>query len=125
MKSSLTQLTKEIASDRQLVTAIVVVIVTSVIFSIYVAINLHPSELQVVTHYSAFGTTNFYRDKWFYLVGFIIFGIINALVYGALACKLFLHKGRELAVPFAWLGVLVILVATSIVYQILKVAALS
>lgn len=125
MKSSLTELTKETVADRQLMTALVAVIITSIIFSVYVAVNLHPSELQVVTHYSAFGTTNFYRDKWFYLVGFVIFGIVNALAYSALACKLFLHKGREFAVSFAWLGVLVILVATSIVYQILKVAALS
>ena len=125
MKSSFTQLTKDIVSDRQFITALAAVVVTSLIFSIYVAINLHPSELQVVTHYSAFGTTNFYRDKWFYLVGFIIFGIVNVLAYSALACKIFLHKGRELAVPFAWLGVLVAIVATSIVYQVLKVAALS
>lgn len=125
MKSSFTQLTKDIAADRHFIVALASVAILSVIFSVYVAVNLHPSELQVVTHYSAFGTTNFYRDKWFYLVGFIVFGLINILAYGALACKLFVHKGRELAISFAWLGVLVVLVAISVVYQVLKVAALS
>jgi uncharacterized protein with PQ loop repeat len=125
MKSSLTQLAKDILSDRQLVIALSMLILISLIFCVYVIFNIHPSELQIVTHYSAFGTTNFYRDKWYYLIGFVAFGILNALVYGALACKIFVHKGRELAIPFAWLGVITIAIAVAVLSQVLKVAALS
>lgn len=125
MKTTITNTIKQIITDRHLMVALAVLAVTSVIFSIYVAFNLEPSELQVVTHYSSFGETNFYRDKWYYLIGFIIFGIMNAIVYGVLACKIFVHKGRELAIPFAWLGVITILIAAAIVHQVLKVASLS
>lgn len=125
MKSSITQLAKDISADRPFVIALISLVVISLVFCIYVIVNLHPSELQVVTHYSAFGTTNFYRDKWFYLIGFVGFGLLNLLVYGALACKIFIHKGRTLAIPFALLGVLVMIIAIATLYQILKVAALS
>ena len=125
MKTSITQIAKEIATDRAFAVALISLVVVSFVFCIYVAANLRPSELQVVTHYSAFGTTNFYRDKWYYLIGFVAFGLLNLAMYGALACKIFIHKGRTLAIPFAWLGVLVMVIAMAILYQILKVAALS
>lgn len=125
MKSTVIHVSKAILSDRPFLLALVALVLVSLIFCIYVTVNLHPSELQVVTHYSAFGTTNFYRDKWFYLAGFVVFGLLNALTYGALACKIFVQKGRALAVPFAWLGVVIVTVAAAIVYQLLKIAALS
>lgn len=125
MKSTIIHVSKAILSDRPFLLALVALVLASLIFCIYATANLHPSELQVVTHYSAFGTTNFYRDKWYYLAGFVVFGLLNALVYTALACKIFVQKGRALAVPFAWLGVVIVTVATAIVYQLLKIAALS
>jgi hypothetical protein len=125
MKLSFTQLAKDIAADRHFMVVLLVLGVVSLLFSGYVAFNLHPSELQIVTHYSAFGTTNFYRDKWYYFGSFIIFGLLNVIIYGALACKLFIQKGRALAIPFAWLGVLAIVIASTILAQILKIAALS
>lgn len=125
MKSSITQLIKEISSDRQFIVVLVVLAIVGLLFSGYVGINLHASELQVVTHYTAFGSTNFYRDKWYYLIGFIAFGILSAVTYAALACKIYRHKGRALAIPFAWLGVITLLIATATIYQVLKVAALS
>ncbi len=125
MKSSITQLFKEISSDRQFIIVLILLGFSGLIFSVYVALNLHPSELQVVTHYTAFGSTNFYRDKWYYFIGFVVFGILNAILYGALACKIYRHKGRELAIPFAWLGIVTIIIALATMYQVLKVAALS
>lgn len=125
MKLTFNQLIKDITSDRHFMVVLACLVTISIIFCIYITVSLRPSELQVVTHYSAFGTTNFYRDKWFYLVGFVVFGLVNAIVYGALACKIFMHKGRALAIPFAWMGVVVMFVAISVLYQVLKVASLT
>lgn len=125
MKSSIIHLIKDISSDRRFIVALFFLSLSSLLFCIYVALNIHPSELQVVTHYTAFGSTNFYRDKWYYLIGFIIFGILTAVIYVALACKIYRNKGRELAIPFTWLGVIMIILATATVYQVLKVAALA
>lgn len=125
MKSSIVQFFKEISSDRQFMTVLVLLGFLGLVFSIFVAFNLRPSDLQVVTHYTAFGSTNFYRDKWYYLIGFVVFGLASVLLHGALACKLYRYKGRELAIPFVWLGIVMIILAAATVYQVLKVAALA
>ena len=113
MKTTVINVSKQILADRPFLLALIALVFFSLAFCLYVTVSLHPSELQVVTHYSAFGTTNFYRDKWFYLAGFIVFGFLNMLIYGALA------------IPFAWLGVVIIAVAGAVIYQLLKIAALS
>lgn len=125
MKSSITHIAKLIAPDRRFIVALIALVVAGIIFCLYTAINIQPSDLQVVTHYTAFGSTNFYRDKWYYLIGFIVFGLLTVILYVALACKLYLLKGRELAIPFAWLGVIILILAGATVYQVLQVAALS
>ncbi len=125
MKVSITQLIKELSSDRRFIVALIFLVLSGLVYCVYVALNIHPGETQVVTHYTAFGQTNFYRDKWYYLISFVAFGVISVAAYAALACKLYKHKGRELAIPFTWLGVVTIVIATATVSQILKVAALS
>ena len=125
MKSSINQLVKDISADRQFIVALIILGLAGLVLSVYIGLNLRPSELQVVTHYTAFGSTNFYRDKWYYLIGFVISGVLTSVIYGALACKIYRHKGRALAVPFAWLGVVVIIFSMATIYQVLKVASLS
>lgn len=126
MKSTLMTLGKSLLADRQLLSLLLFVVLFSLAFCIYVSLNVHPTELPVVTHYSSYGTTHFYRDnKWYYLLSFVVFGLINAVLYVAITCKIFIHKGRALALPFAWTGVVVVVLAFAVVYQVLKIAALS
>lgn len=103
----------------------VALILVSLIYCAYVALSLHPSEVQVVTHYTAFGPVHFYRDKWYYLFGFVLFGLLHAVLYVVLAARILMHKGRELAIPFLWLGLVVVAITTATIHQLLKVASLS
>lgn len=125
MKLHLTPHIKAILSDRHLVVVLAALGLLTIIYCVYVSVTLRPSDLQVVTHYTAFGSTNFYRDKWYYLINFVAFGGISYLTYVALAGKIFIQKGRGLAIPFAWLGVVVLFIAFTFAYQVLKIAALS
>lgn len=125
MKISLIPHIKAVLGDRYLVFVLSLLILLTIIFCIYVALSLNPSELQVVTHYTTFGSTNFYRDKWYYLINFILFGVVSLAGYIVLTGKIFVQKGRELAIPFAWLGIIVMFVAMAVAYQVLKIAALS
>jgi hypothetical protein len=92
---------------------------------LYIGLTVHPSELQVVVHYTSFGSTNFYRDKWYYLLTFAIFVVFVAVVHTGLTYRLLQTKGRQLAVAFTWLGILMLLIATALFYQVLKIASLS
>jgi hypothetical protein len=91
----------------------------------YLAFMIHASELQIVVHYTSFGTTNFYRDKWYYLLSFVGFIFVAAIVHGVITYKLLEKKGRELAISFVWLSILLVLIALALFYQVLKIASLS
>ena len=124
MKNIALQSIKNILSDRLLVGLIVAVITGAVAYSIFVIFSLQPSDLQVAVHYTAFGETNFYRDKWYYLLSFIGFGAVIAFVHTALIVKLFSQGNRQLAIAFAGLSLLILFIATIITLSILKIAFL-
>ena len=92
---------------------------------LYLGFSIQPGELQVVVHYTSFGTTNFYRDKWYYLLSFSAFAIIMAVMHIALTYKVLIQKGHDMAVAFAWLGVILLVITASIAYQVLKIASLT
>lgn len=125
MKISVTEFMKHILVDRYFLSMLVAILLAGIGYSIYVAVSLHPSEVQVVTQYTAFGPAHFYREKWFYLIGFALFGFLHAALYVLIASRIFAHKGRDLAIPFLWLGLVMIVIATATIHQVLKVAALS
>lgn len=125
MKSNSISHIKAILADRHIAVVLFVLAIMTLVFCVYVGITLQPSDLQVVTHYTSFGSTNFYRGKWYYLITFIAFGGLSLLMYIVLTGKIFLEKGRGLALPFAWLGLLVLFIAFAVAYQVLKIAALS
>lgn len=92
---------------------------------IYFGLNIHPSELQVVNHYTSFGTTNFYRDRWYYLIGFVLFVIVMAVTQVALSYRILVQKGHDLAIAFAWLGVVLVVITAAISYQVFNIASLT
>lgn len=92
---------------------------------LYIGFTIQPSELQVVVHYTSFGNTNFYRDKWYYLFGFGIYVLLVAASHIILTYKLLQVKGRPLAISFVWLGMLTVFISAALFYQVLKIASLS
>ena len=125
MKQRIISSASQLLQDRSLTVLISVFLVGCIILLIYMAAVIRPSELQVVVHYSSFGATNFYRDKWYYLLTFSAFVILLALTHIFIAYRLLVAKGREFAIAFIWLGIIVLVVAAALFYQILKVASLS
>lgn len=116
---------KQVTADRTLTVAITVLLLVTLAYIIYVALAISPSELQVVSRYTAYGITNFYRDQWYYLFVFIGFGLLTLVLNTILAVKLLRVKGRMFAVAFVWLSVLIMIIAFQVARSILKLAALS
>jgi hypothetical protein len=93
----------------------------SVVAAIVIGLSIHSSELQLVSHYSAFGITHLYRDQWFYLSVFVVFEIVVAILHSIISIKLLIAKGRSLAVLFAWSGVGVVLLGWITAVAVLNV----
>ncbi len=91
------------------------------IVAIIIALKIHPSEMQLVSHYSAFGITHLYRDQWFYLYVFVLFPLVVAALHAAISVKLLIVKGHSLAVMFAWFGITIILLGSATASAVINV----
>jgi len=96
---------KRLVADRYLLWTSVFALLLALIFAIIIALSIHPSELQLVSHYSAFGVTHLYRDQWFYLLVFVAFQMVVVVLHTVISIKLLIVKGRSLAIMFAWYGI--------------------
>jgi hypothetical protein len=124
MKKNITTSIKSILDDRFMAVMIIILLGVCLAYCAYVGLSLRPSDLQVAVHYTAFGETSFYRDKWYYLITFIAFGILIAVIHSILIVKLYLQGRRQIALLFAWLSLLIVAIAWLITWAVLKVAFL-
>jgi len=122
MKSIVVTSLKQILADRAVVALIVLFILMSLAYCIYVGVSLRPSDLQVAVHYTAYGETNFYREKWYYLISFVLFGIIVVATHTALIVKLFVQERRQIAILFAWLSIFLVVIAWFLTRAVLGIA---
>lgn len=105
MKTIIIESLKKLIADRYLLILLSAMILLSIILSIIIGFSIHPSELQLVSHYSAYGIMHLYRDQWFYLITFTVFGPIVAILHSIIAIKMLVIRDRSLALVYAWLGI--------------------
>lgn len=108
-------------THRQLLTLSIALVVLSLAFALYVALSVQPSELQLVSHCSAFGVTHLYRDQWFYLFSFGVFGLLAAALHVFLSAKILMIKGPSLAALFLWAGIAVVILAWASAYPVINI----
>lgn len=124
MKTNFITALKLILADRLVTTLIILFVLACAAYCIYVGAALRPSDLQVAVRYSAFGATGFYREKWWYLLSFIMFGLILGVIHSILIIKLYVQERRQMAILFAWFSFFLLLIAWIITHSVLKVAFL-
>lgn len=123
MKETIITTAKRILADRPVALGIGAFLIGCIIYCIYVASSLQPSDLQVAVHYTAFGMTNFYREKWYYLLSFVLFGVIMAVVHTLVIVKVYTQDRRQLAVFLLGLSFLTLFIAWMITGAVLRIAA--
>lgn len=112
---------KELLSNRPLTLLAGATLLLAIAFIIYIIVSVHPSEVPLVTHYTAFGVTHIYRDQWFYLLSFAGFALVSAIVHIALTIKMYEQKGYHMALLVAWTGIGVLLFTWVIAATIINV----
>jgi len=121
MKIIIKESLKQLITDRYLLILLLAMLLLAFILATIIGLSIHPSELQLVSHYSTFGVTHFYRDQWFYLFVFVAFEIIVAVLHTIIAIKLLIVKGHSLAIMFAWFGIGTILLGWVTTLAVLNV----
>lgn len=103
---------------------VIMVVVSLLLFSFYVLLSIDRVDIQVVTRYSAFGEAHFYKNTWWYLYGFVAFGVIAGLSHAAIMTKLRAHDRRDLGLMFGWLSLIIVLIAFAYAREVLRMAFL-
>ena len=112
---------KALFTNRYLTVLSIITIVLSLSFVIYIIFAVRPSELQLVTHYTAYGVTHLYRSQWYYLLTFGGLAALVAFLHISISIKIYLAKGHPLAIMFAWMGIGVLIFAWVTAYSIINV----
>lgn len=112
---------KKLIDDRYLLVLSIFTFVLAIVFIVIVLMSIKPSELQLVSHYSAFGVTHLYRDQWFYLYVFAAFQIITMLFHILISVKLLVIKGHSFAISFLWLGLGIMTIGLIIALSVINV----
>lgn len=124
MKTNLLNAIKLVLADRLVTVLTILMILAAVLYCVYVGLSLQTSDVQVAVHYTAFGGTNFYRDKWYYLISFIVFGVSVAFIHTALVLKFYALERRQLAIFFVGLSFLMLVIAWAMTRAVLGIAFL-
>ena len=110
-KDAVQQALRQVLGNRPLVLLIILMTIVGFIYSIAVAINIHPSDVTVYTRYTAFGEAHFYKNHWQYLITFVLFGPLVVIGHTALMVKLFAIERRQTALLVGWVGIAILVVA--------------
>ncbi len=110
-KDTVQQALRQVLGNRPLVLLIILMTIVGFIYSIAVAINIHPSDVTVYTRYTAFGEAHFYKNHWQYLITFVLFGPLVVIGHIALMVKLFAIERRQTALLVGWVGIAILVVA--------------
>ncbi len=125
MKTRVTSALQQLLADRALLFMAVWIVILTIFYALYVGFSLSPTELQVATRFTSFGETQLYRNKWYYLISFIIVAVLIAVAHIGLMVKLKARGIRPMALAFGWLTVLLIVTLFVVTGRVLSSAFLS
>lgn len=87
-------------------------------------LSIRQSDVQIPMRYSGYGFTNIYRDKWYGLWSFALFGLIVGATNGYLAVNLHASR-RGLAIGFIALSLFIVVMALIVANAVFHLAAFS
>lgn len=124
MKQRLLPLAKQVFADRWMVGLLLANLVATLVVLLLIGVSIEPKETQVVTQYSSFGITGFYRNYWYTLWSYGALVIVILLGHAAMSAKLLSLERRGLALALLWLTLGIIAIVYLFARSIISIAAL-
>lgn len=124
MKNKIITSLKQLLADRVLFVLIVIMILQAVTFALVIGLSVKYNGRQLISHYSAFGGTQFYLGQWFYLFVFVIFAFIIMVINTLIIKKMLFVKGHSLAVAYTCFSIGITFFSWIMVSRILELQAL-
>lgn len=114
----------QFSRDRLAVTLLSAFLLSVLLLVIMTILNIHVSDVQLPVRYSGYGLTNIYRDRWYSLLSFGLFGLLTGGINGYLIIRLYsIRKGLALGLATVSLfnGIIALIIAAAV----FRLAALS
>ncbi len=105
MKNYITTGLGQLVKHQRLMWLLVVLVIVALGTILYISVTIEASELRIITHYTAYGITHFYRDQWIYLISFALFAGLVALFGIAVSLKLLYQDREPLALLCGWISI--------------------
>lgn len=105
MKQHILSTLKQLTKHKRLLWLLVLVVVFGLAATIFVGLTIESSELRIITHYTAYGSTHFYRDQWTYLIAFAVFIVMTVALGVGVALKLLRQDREPLALLYGWVSI--------------------
>jgi hypothetical protein len=121
MKASIKESLQQLVDNRYMLVLSSALMALTIAFVIYICVTIHPTDVQQVAHYTAFGISHFYTQPWYYLLVFAVFGIFIAILHIIIGLKLLIIKGPSLALMFLWIGIAIIIIGFFIAGSIFNI----
>lgn len=108
MKHTIKDSFTKLLAHRRLFALLIGLLLFSLSVIVYIAVTIEASDLKIITHYSAFGVTHFYRDSWVYLLSFIVFILITLCFTIGISIKILNQDRTPLALFSGWIGIMMV-----------------
>jgi preprotein translocase subunit SecY len=116
---------KSLLSDRKYLFALIGLGIALFVILVITIIYVRPGELRVPVRYSRFDSKNYSLEQWFYLLNFLLFGVVVFFSHLVISAKLYQERGREFALGFVYAGTVLLAIATVFFLAIFKIVSLS
>ncbi len=115
---------QKLVDDRAFMASWFVLLFSTVITTITLALQIHPSDLNTQTRYTAFGDVQIYSNPWYHLLPIVLFGLTVFILHTLIAIKIFLTKSNHLARLFLWVSIVIVVVSMIIGLAVLGLASI-
>lgn len=114
MKNKFITTAKTLIENRSLLGFFVLFWIVSLGFIVYSITNVQVSDVLIWSRYTSFGETHYYRDKWYSLISWLIFGVLVSGLHTAIALKFLKKENVYLSYIVIIFGIIIMIVAWKI-----------
>lgn len=124
MRHTISTTLKTIMADRSFFSLLVAVVAVAVLCSVYVTLSIESRDIRIVTQYSGFGESHFYRTPWYSLYNFGALFLVTGLVNAATMAKLYSYERRSFAAYIGWTTLILFVIGVAYTVKVFGVAYL-
>lgn len=120
MKQYLFSTLKQLPKHKRLLWLLIALVIIGLTASIFIGLTIEPNERRIITHYTAYGSTHFYRDQWTYLITFVAYIMMAVILGVGVAFKLLRQDREALALLYGWVSIGLIALATVVYIHLIR-----